>query len=479
MIRSYRLTELQALLSADLRGSDVSVNSVSTDTRTIHSGDLFVALRGERYDAHDYLNEASAAGAAALVVEAFDSSCDLPQLVVASSLDALSQIAMQTRADFAGKLVGITGSCGKTTVKEITSAILGKVGRTHSTKGNLNNHIGVPLTLLELSEDADFAVVEMGASGLGEIAHLADLGCPDVALVNNVAPAHLEGFGCIDKVAYEKSRIFHGLKIGGTAVVNVDCPYSSGWLSELNEKRSDLTVLTFSVEGRAADCLVKDLELQVDGSYQFTLTLPSGKGQVKMNLMGASNVANAVAAAACCHAMGISMEQILVGLASVEPVSGRLYPHLLESGNLIIDDSYNANPAAVKTAVSLLRDLAGESNSDLLVLGELAELGEGEVRELAELGESLARARLSHLITVGDGVHGVGQSFMKSAEQPEYPAPSDHQLDWVHCRDHSAAIQEIKSRPSGRSVILVKGSRSARMEVVAQALIEHEEERTC
>lgn len=440
--------------------ADVQFGRVSTDTRTLVPGDLFVALKGDQFDGHRFLETAVAAGAVAVVVSEPVASLSVPQWVVSDTTWVLGQLARINRQRYTGKLVALTGSCGKTTVKEMLAAILAGVGVTHATQGNLNNHIGAPHTLLGLTAEHDYAVIEMGASGMGEINYLAELASPDVALVNNVAAAHLQGFGSEAGVAEEKSTIYRHLKPSGVAVVNADNAYAEACVTWITEHRPDIRQWQFSLTQQTATCHARDLRVQADGCYAFQLCLGGESVPVHLPLMGRQNVANSLAAATCAAALGVSLEAIATGLAQVRPVKGRMVPKFVSRDTLVIDDTYNANPASVRAAAATLRDLAEQGRDTVLVLGNLAELGAGRQQALAELGRDLAQAFPGQLLTVGEDLTALAKAFDDGAA-----AGRSHQLT-----DKAEAVAFLLKQNRKDTVMLVKGSRSARMEDVVAAL---------
>jgi len=465
MIRPISLVQAGTFLAAELYASAEQAgavfNSVGTDTRSIGLGDLFVALRGENFDGHDFSASAVAAGAGALVLERYCPELNVPQLVVADTTKALGQLGLMVRQMLMAPLVALTGSCGKTSVKEMLAQVLALKSAVHATRGNFNNHIGVPLTLLAMHSDVDPVVVEMGASGLGEISYLASIAQPNVALVNNVMAAHLSGFGSQAAVAFEKSRIYFGLKESGTAIINLDEPYAQGWLDELSVARPDLQVVTYSLMNKAADVCVTNIQLGTDGCYGFDLNVDKHAVTVRLGLAGRQNISNALAVTACAHALGLSLSDIREGLESVKPVAGRVEPKLGLHGSLIIDDSYNANPGSVRAAASLLADLQGEKVV-WLVLGDLGELGKGQEQELDVLGRDIAELGVKNLLTVGVNSAAVELGFSRQGQ-----GVVSH-----HVSEQSAAIEFIKRQLKEDVAVLVKGSRSSQMDLVVNAIAE-------
>ncbi|NHO65076.1 UDP-N-acetylmuramoyl-tripeptide--D-alanyl-D-alanine ligase [Aestuariicella hydrocarbonica] len=461
-MRPLKLTDIQTALSAELIGEDVIFERVNTDTRDILTGDLFVALKGERFDAHEFAESAADAGAAALVVERIIPGLKVPQLKVQDTTRALGEIAHLSRLQFEGPLVALTGSCGKTTVKEMMTAVLGRQGQVHATRGNLNNHIGVPQTLLAMPATTEFAVIEMGASGLGEIDYLASVAEPTVALVNNVMAAHLEGFGSEAGVAAEKSSIYRHLRDHGVAVVNLDVPYASGWLQSLAQVRPDVRCLTFSDCLGGADLRATDIQLNEKGCYSFELQAAPGSVHISLPIMGRQNVNNALAVAGCCLAVGLDLPDIALGLASVAPVKGRLKPVPGINRSLVIDDTYNANPGSVKAAAQVLMDLKQHGRDVVLVLGDLGELGEDEAQVLDQLGQDLGALGVPQLLTQGLNSVNVHKGFRATAG--EYSKAK-------HFESQGELNQFLTNQLTDETVVLVKGSRSARMEGVVQAIM--------
>jgi UDP-N-acetylmuramoyl-tripeptide--D-alanyl-D-alanine ligase len=444
------LAELARVTGGRLEGANVAFDAVSTDSRTLEPGSLFVALAGEKHDAHDYAGQAAQRGcSAALVSRPVEAA--VPQVVVADTLVALTAFARACRADFAGTLVGITGSNGKTTVKEMTGAILGTCGPCLVTQGNLNNHIGVPLTLSRLRPEHRYAVIEMGANHRGEIAHLAAIARPDVGLVINAGPAHLEGFGGIEGVARGKGEMFEALGASGTAVINADDRFAGFWRG-LARAAGRVVTFGMSEEADFAASGVDERTTEQGFATEFDLRSPQGSRRISIALSGRHNVMNALAAAAAASAAGASLEAIAAGLASMRPVAGRLRMRAALNGARLIDDSYNANPGSVRAGLESLARLPGEH---WLVLGEMRELGADSDRFHAEMGAFARSSGVSRLLAVGDEsrhaveAYGVGGQWFAGVDDLIRVARSDLGKDVT---------------------VLVKGSRSNRLERVADAL---------
>lgn len=469
MIRPLSLSQVAAATGGTLFGEDAEFSQVNTDTRSIEVGDLFVALRGDSFDGHDFLAQAQVAGAQALVVDSMLSDIDCSAVQVTDTTIALGQIGALNRKNFAGKLVALTGSNGKTSVKEMLSCILSGVGKVTSTQGNLNNHIGAPKTLLDISADSDYAVIEMGASGAGEIDYLASLATPDVALVNNVGSAHLSGFGSIDGVAAEKSKIYKHIIKNGTAVVNLDDAYAPQWLKWLAAERAGVNVITFSLSSEDADVRAQSIKLNDAGGYDFDLiTTAFGSEHISLQLLGRQNINNALAAASCALALNVNISVVQKGLQAVEPVKGRMQTVVANDQLQLVNDSYNANPTSVKAAAQYLNDCSQGGIKTMLVLGALAELGTDADVMLRELATDLASKGLVDLVTVGDAMQVVNETF-----QSQLPsASSNHFTSQTAAADY---ICDVVSGSKEKVVVLVKGSRSSKMDEVVNMIIAKEE----
>jgi UDP-N-acetylmuramoyl-tripeptide--D-alanyl-D-alanine ligase len=448
MIRD--LAELARVTGGVLSGSNAAFGAVISDSRALEPGALFVALLGERFDGHQFVPEAQQKGAAGALVER-QVAAALPQVVVPDALAGLTAFAAAWRRAFDGRVVGITGSNGKTTVKEMTGAILACEGPTLVTRGNLNNHIGVPLTLCRLEASHRYAVVEMGANHQREIAHLAAIGRPDVGLVINAGPAHLEGFGGLEGVAKGKGEMFEALGIDGTAVINADDRFAAYWHGLA---RGAGRIVTFGMRERA-DFSAQDVQSRASGGVfvsEFQLVTPVGRRTATLALAGEHNVMNALAAAAAAHAAGAGLDAIVEGLGRVRAVSGRLEVKQVSGGARLIDDSYNANPGSVRAG---LRALAALEGQHWLVLGEMRELGEESAQMHAEIGEFARQSGVARLLAVGDDARHAVEAFGAGAT-------------WFASVDDLIASLRAELAPG--VTVLVKGSRSNRLERVAAAL---------
>ncbi|TKB47672.1 UDP-N-acetylmuramoyl-tripeptide--D-alanyl-D-alanine ligase [Thalassotalea mangrovi] len=442
------LSEIAAHLDATLLGADIQINSVSTDTRQLAEGDLFIALKGPNFDAHDFIEQAEQAQCAAVIVEK-QQQLSIPQLIVADTHKALGQLGALVKARVNPKTLAITGSNGKTTVKEMSASILSQLGKVLATAGNFNNDIGAPLTLLRLSEGDEYAVIELGANHLGEIAYTTNLAKPDVAMINNIAAAHLEGFGDLNGVARAKGEIFDGLGEIGVGVYNFDTPYADKWLWRLQDK----TVKTFSgsENQQQADYFASDIQVDPLGCASFILNGDNQSIAIRLPLPGLHNVSNAVAAATVCIAMGANFEQVKQGLEGMQPVKGRLNLQQLPGQLTLIDDTYNANVESARAAVELLTGYQGRT---ILILGDMAELGEDARIYHQEIGEYARQKGIDNLLTLG---------VLSQSTSDVYEQRGRHFSSRELLLDYVKQLLDEKTQPT---TILVKGSRSARMELV-------------
>lgn len=456
MMTELSLSQMAQTFGGTLMYPDCRFQSVSTDSRQIDEGQLFVALRGERFDAHDFLPDV-ATRASGMVVQRPAKDINVPQWVVADTTEALGQIARANREASSAPVIAITGSSGKTTVKEMVATILrkalGKEEGVLATKGNLNNQIGVPLTLLGLGPQHRYAVIEMGASAVGEIRYLCEIARPDVVLVNNVLPAHVAGFGSVDNIARAKGEIYQGVSAQGVAVFNLDEPYVRQWRGS-SKARS----LTFSMVDSQADFTAKALVVDESGCYSFVLVTPAGEASVQLALGGEHNVANALAAAACAYAAGVEFGAIVAGLNQLAPVPGRLNTRRLPSGAMLIDDTYNANPGSVKAAINTLVTIPGRH---ILVLGDMGELGDDEARLHQEIGRYAADKGVDTLMAVGPLSLNTVREFGEGAE---------------HFDSKALLAAQLKTLLDKEAVVLFKGSRFMAMEDVVRLINESGEQ---
>lgn len=448
------LAWVAATAGGQLVGKDVGFDSVSTDTRSIEPGQLFVALRGVRYDAATFVAAAVERGAVAAVVER-SQPISLPQVVVPDAGKALRDMATAWRQRFAIPVLGVTGSNGKTTLKEMMGAIMrahvqlpGDDGGVLVTWGNLNNHVGVPITLLWLSAAHRAAVIEMGASGTGEIAVLARIAQPTVGVITNAGPAHLAGFGgTVRGVAEGKGELFAGLPAGTVAVVNRDDPYHDYWRG----LRPDLDYRSFGLNS-VADFRAAGIVPSNGAGQQFVLKSPVGEVAIQLPMAGAHNIQNALAAAAATTAAGATLSAVRDGLAGMANVKGRLKSEPGPAGSTIYDDSYNANPGSVGAAISFLAGLDGQR---WFVLGDMAELGPAAVEMHRDIGALAARSGIDRFFAVGPLAQHAAAAF----------GPRAH---WA--ADVVTLAETIRPTLSPDVRLLVKGSRSAGLERLVKAL---------
>jgi UDP-N-acetylmuramoyl-tripeptide--D-alanyl-D-alanine ligase len=431
-----------------LKGADRAYSGVSTDTRTLKAGELFVALRGPRFNANDFVAGAANAGAAGAVVDTPVAS-PLPQIVVADTQAALSNSAAAWRERFSMPIVGVAGSNGKTTVKEMIAAILERVGPTLATRGNLNNHIGVPLTLHRLDAAQRFAVIEIGANRAGEVADLVKLARPDVGLITNAGAEHLEGFGSLEGVARAEGEMVAGLDASATAVINADDEFAAMWRGMARGK-----VSTFGI-ANPADFSAADIHTAIDGTgfvTRFELRAPEGVAPIELHLAGNHNVLNALCAAAAATAAGASLEDVRSGLATMRPVPGRLQFKTAPSGAWIVDDSYNANPSSMKAGIEVLASVDARR---WLVMGDMGELGDYADASHGEIGRFARDHHIDRLFATGKLSALAVEAFGQGAE-------------WF--ADTETLARAVDAELTREVCVLVKGSRSARLERVVEAL---------
>ncbi|MEM6640328.1 MAG: UDP-N-acetylmuramoyl-tripeptide--D-alanyl-D-alanine ligase [Pseudomonadota bacterium] len=437
------------LINATLHGQDAAFNGVSTDTRALLKGSLYVALRGPNFDGHAFLAEAKEKGAAGAMVEAVD-DLPLPQIQVSDTRQALGEFGARWRQQFALDVVGVTGSNGKTTVKQMLAAIFAECGPALHTEGNLNNDIGVPLTLLRLKEQHRAAVIEMGANGPAEIGELAALARPTVGVVTNAMAAHLEGFGSLEQIARTKGEMFSALPEDGTAVINRDDAYFGFWCGLAAPRR----LITFG-QHADADVTLSDLTQLLDRegpSLRFTVHANGESCAVNLPMVGRHNARNALAAIAAALACGISLKDCASGLAKTEMATGRLQIVDTPLDARVINDAYNANPDSMRAAIQLLTEL---DEPGWLVMGDMGEIGADERKQHADIGRFASACGVQALLATGPLSRAAVAAFGKGS-------------DWYETPEALAAALASRD-PSGVNV-LVKASRSMRLERVIDAL---------
>jgi len=457
MIKALSLSQLAQITDGQICGSDVSFSCVSTDTRTLKPGDLYVALKGENFNGYNYIDQAMQAGCCAAVVnrcEAVNES-SIPErslLLVSDTMKALGDVASLNREAMTGPVIGLTGSSGKTSTKNMIALILSEEGKTCSTEGNFNNEIGVPLTLLKIDEKHDFAVVEMGARSPGDIRYLSEFVQPDVAILLNAGVAHIDIFGSYENIVETKSEIFDALKPDGIAIINADDPAVNLWLDKLGDKHK----LSFSVQDDKADIYASEIYCEADSS-SFNLNYKDLSLAITLPVPGLHNVSNCLAAAAAAIAVGIDPDSILKGLTKLKSTEGRLHINKLTQNLTLIDDSYNANPASMKASLDVLSLRPGFR---VAVLGEMAELGELSQTLHVELAKYAAKTSVDKFYFIGRYAEEM------SACVANRSVVSNNQQDIANLLFESLEKEES---------VLVKASRSACLD----ELVEMIKERAC
>ncbi len=444
---SMSLTDFAQATAGSVHGDDVKFTSISIDSRKPQPGALFLAIKGPNYDAHDFIDQAISQGAVGLVVER-DMNSELPVVIVNDTRRALGDFANAWRTGFSCTVIGVTGSSGKTTVKNLCSRIMSCIGETLATEGNFNNDIGLPLTVLKLRQSHRFAVLEMGADRKGEIARLTEIANPDVALIANVGPAHLAGFGSVQGVAEAKGELFAGLHESGVAVINADEPFADYWETIAAPHR----IISFGFTDKADFSVDRDAIRNGGAASRFDLATPDGKVAIELPMPGMHNVSNALAAAAAAWAAGAKLQHIRAGLREARGASGRLQIIETAIGMKIINDTYNANPLSLSAALRWLVSLGGTA---WLVLGDMKELGEESEAMHRKAGLEAKRLGVQRLYTFGDVSKEVGAGFG---------------LNTAHFTDIESLNERLCKEISPGITVLVKGSRGMRMERVVDAL---------
>lgn len=469
----------------ELHGDDAMIDAVGNDTRALASGSLYVALRGERFDGHDFAADAVARGASGLLVDRLLPALHVPQVVVANTELALARIAAGMQRDRATRVIALTGSNGKTSVKALLLAILAEAGRVdgitaYANPGNRNNEIGLPLAVIAAPDDADLAVYEMGAGKPGDIAYLTDIARPDVALVNNIAPAHLERMGSLLGVAQTKGAIYTALPADGVAVINADDAFGA-WFEQqlLAQSLQGRRVLRYGLHA-SAEITARQLRLHAAGA-QFVLVTPQGEAPVVLPLPGRHNVLNALAATGLALGAGIALPIIAAGLAQATQVAGRQIAHTLATGAVLIDDSYNANPGSLDAAIDALAAAPGEG---WLVLGDMRELGPEAPALHAAAGRRARNAKLARLYALGALSAAAARAFgdggrvfathaaLAAALQADLAAAASQTQtqDSSLMHEHTGAVAQAAASVAPPT-LLVKGSRGSAMDRIVAALL--------
>lgn len=438
------LSEISGLFSCNY-DKDINLSGVKIDSRAIKSGDLFVAIKGEKFDGHNFIDDAVAKGCAAILSEKNNPNISIPQIIVQDTLQALATMAKRQRSMMDCLVIALTGSNGKTTVKEMIANILPQP--SYSTHGNLNNHIGVPLCALQLQKQHKYAVFELGANHKGEIAYVVDIVRPDIALINNIAPAHIGEFGSIDGVATAKGEIYAGLSASGIAVINDDDNYAHFW----DEVISDKKVIRFSIV-KKADIYAKDIILNNNGCAQFKLVLPDDELFINLLVPGEHNVSNALAAASCAYAARISAQHIKKGLEVFTGVAGRMSFKRGYNDSVLIDDTYNAN---LRSAISAIDVLTARDGLKILVFGDMGELGEFTDEHHKEVGLVARKKGVDLVLTLGNYSQTTSQAFGGHG---------------AHYEDISTLLEDLFPYLNAKATVLVKGSRLSAMERIVQKL---------
>jgi UDP-N-acetylmuramoyl-tripeptide--D-alanyl-D-alanine ligase len=439
------LSKVAEILGCEKSDAEIMLTGAVIDSRQVQAGNLFVALKGEHVDGHDYLETARQAGAGAALVSSKQDS-DLPQLVVDDVVTAFGEIAKYWRQQLTVQLIAVTGSNGKTTLKEMLASILRQAGSVIATQGNLNNELGVPLTLTRLDKDTDFAVIEMGANHSGEIARLVEMAKPQISVINNVAAAHLEGFNSIEGVAKAKAEIFSELSETGIGVLNADMPFLNDWKQVLTNKK----IVTFALDAEA-DITANDIQ-QDSQSSPFMVKLGNEYHYINLPLPGLHNVANSLAAIAITHALNISAEAIVKGLAEMKGVPHRLQIRTGINRSKIIDDSYNANPGSYQQALAVLQSFSGEH---WLVLGDFGELGDDNDAIHTQMGIDAKKSGVEKLWTVGKSSKLATDSFGAGSQ---------------HFNSVAEMQQQLKNALADNITCLIKGSRFMQLDKLADWL---------
>ncbi|MGH8119908.1 MAG: UDP-N-acetylmuramoyl-tripeptide--D-alanyl-D-alanine ligase [Gammaproteobacteria bacterium] len=434
-------------IGAGLTVRDLEFRGCSTDSRTTAPGELFIAIKGEHFDGHDFVENAGKRGACAALVEKTIAT-HLPLLVVGNTRQAMGKLAHQWRRTFDVPVVAVTGSNGKTTVKEILVNILGLQAPVLATQGNLNNDIGVPLTLFGFGDEHRYAVIEMGANHPGEILWLSEITQPTVSLITQCAPAHLQGFGTVEGVAMAKAEIFSGLDKNGVAIINADDDFADMWRARTKTFRQ----ISFGLDQDAdiTACLIT-LSAAGDG-MDFVLCTPAGEIDVSLKLLGRHNVMNALAATACALGLNVGLDVIRQGLQQIRPVKGRLQKKSGLNHSTVIDDTYNANPGSLAAALNVVKPFAGRH---WLALGDMGELGAGTEALHAEAGNIAKRSGMERLFAIGP---------LSSAAVRTFGAGAQHFTDITHL------VTQVRAEITSDVTILVKGSRAMQMERVVRGL---------
>jgi len=458
LINPIPIDHLANRTNGQLRGESISYGAVSIDSRTLERGDLFVAIKGDNFDGHEYIEQAVKAGCCAVVVNEshrangvnsahLSEQSDVTSLSVQDTQLALGEAALINRELFAGPVIGLTGSSGKTSTKNMLAAILDQKGRACATEGNFNNEIGVPLTLLNLDSSHHYAVIEMGARSEGDIKYLTGIVKPDLAILLNAGLSHVDVFGSYENIVKAKGEIFESLSDDGIAVVNVDDPASDKWLSSISAQ----TIFSFSLSQNCADIFASEIKCDIESS-SFNLNYKGKTQKISLPVPGEHNVHNSLAAASAAVCLGFELAVISEGLASLESSKGRLNTINLRNGITLVDDSYNANPASMRASLDVLNLRSG---AKIAVLGEMGELGQRSKSLHVELAEYAVKTQINQFYLIGPFADAMQKIIGSRAS----------------CHSEKQEISTlISSELIGDETILVKGSRSTGMDDVVEYL---------
>ncbi len=448
-------------------GGKWEASGVSIDTRSLQKGDLFVAIAGENFDGHDFVGKAAKAGAAAAIVSRQRARisgipADFPLLIAGNTLQALDSLAMYKRKHTQAKIIAITGSVGKTSVKNMLGFVLAQQGKTHTTSGNLNNHIGLPLTMARMPDDCEYGVFELGMNHAGELEKLSSLLQPDIALITAIAPAHMEFFASLEDVAKAKAEIFHYMKKGGTAIVPYDTPFLPV-LANTARGRGAKRVITFG-KGKRADFQMSDcIAVQAAGgcSQKVNATADNTPLSYTLGMQGKHQAVNSIAVLATVSACGADMAKAAESLSEIEPVDGRGKIHKLQIDGkqfTLIDDSYNASPESMRAGLKILGEMkAATGNHAIAALGDMLELGEKEIEYHQQLEEDISSNDIDKVFTAGKLIQHLYNTLPKN-------------LQATHCQTATDLLPVLKEHIQNNDIILIKGSHGSNMWQIAEAL---------
>lgn len=456
MIRAFKMSGLAQELGGELIGPDQVITGISIDSRSVQPGELFIAIKGPNFDGHAYLQSATEAGAAGVLVQQRPGIKGLSSILVTDTFTALGRLGAFNRSLFHKPLVAITGSCGKTSVKEMLASILNESGSTLATKGNLNNGFGAPLTLFELSGQHQFAVVELGTSSPGEIKYTADLACPDVAVITNAAEAHLDELKSVAGVAQEKGFILDALTEDGIAILNRDDAFFNEWQSRTLSGHGRRKVLSFSLLSKDADCFAADVDSTAKG-MAFTLHLGGLGRSVQIAFWGGHQVQNACCAAMAAYAAGLPLDNIVQGLENARPYQRRGQRFQLDSQTLVIDETYNANPKATLAAVDQLAACDGHT---IMVLGDMLDLGDVSAQRHLDIGEYACTKGIEYFVAYGAASRKAVEGYGGSAQHFEN---KESLSSWL-----KALLERFDDE---QKTVLVKGSRGMGMLDIVRSLV--------